>query len=285
MSGVLVDVVDWGLALNSRNPLSSRTDHRRTMAHWSERLFQEQAAAFAQFFERRFDQAEAEVEQLLQLVGDTRGVEPERILDVACGTGRHVLAFADDGCDATGLDFSEEFIARARDRASERGLTDRTEFRIHDMRDLDGFDGKFDLITSFWNSLGYYDKPTDVGILTEMNRLLTDEGIVAIEMSNKEFQLQNFETAGVRELDETLHVERREFDVATGRFRTTIDVFSIEESGYDYVETMEFEPRLYAPVELKEMCDDAGFEQVSLFGDFEGGSLSLDASTVVVLAE
>lgn len=171
------------------------------MTHWSEQLFQEQAGAFAEFFERRFDQAEAEVEQLLQLVGDTHGLEPERVRDVACGTGRHVLAFADNGCDTTGLDFSEEFIARARDRASERGLGDRTEFRIHDMRDLDGFGGKFDLITSFWNSLGYYDKATDVGILPEINRLLTDEGVVAIEMSNKESQLQDFETAGVREVD------------------------------------------------------------------------------------
>lgn len=110
------------------------------MTHWTERLFQEQAATFAPFFERRFDDASEEVQNLLQLVEKERGMDPERILDVACGSGRHVLAFAGEGYYAEGLDFSEEFIDRAKERATEEELTDRVEFHVHDVRGLDVWD-------------------------------------------------------------------------------------------------------------------------------------------------
>jgi ubiquinone/menaquinone biosynthesis C-methylase UbiE len=256
------------------------------MTHWTEHLFQEQGGTFVRFFDRnrRFDAAAEEVHQLLQLVEDERGVTPDRTLDVACGSGRHVLAFADEGCHAEGMDFSAESIDRAQERATEKGLDDRVEFHVHDMRELDEWNGSFDLITNFWNSMGYHDKATDVEILTEMNRLLSEEGVVAIEMNNKECAIKNFVSSKVREGDDHLYVERRDFDPATGRFPTRIDVFSIADSRYEHVETMEFEPRLYAPVEWVEMCETAGFDNVSLFGGFGGEPLSLDSKLVVVLA-
>jgi ubiquinone/menaquinone biosynthesis C-methylase UbiE len=92
------------------------------MSHWTTQLFQEQAETFAQFFDDRFDDANEDIRHLLQLIEDEQGVEPERILDVACGSGRHVLASADDGYYAEGLDFSEEFIEQARERAIELGV-------------------------------------------------------------------------------------------------------------------------------------------------------------------
>lgn len=254
------------------------------MTHWTERLYEEQADTFVQFLERRFDQATEEVQNLTQLIENERGLEPERVLDVACGIGRHVLAFAEEGYYTEGLDLSDEFINRARDRISEKGVDDRVELHVHDMRELDEWDGSFDLITNFWNSLGYYDKATDVMILTQMKRLLSEEGVVAIEMSNKEFYVKNFDSSSVREVGDKLHVERKEFNLETGRFETTLDVFMADASGYKYLETMEFQPRLYAPVELKEMCENAGFDEVSLFGGLDGSDLSLDSSRAVVLA-
>lgn len=254
------------------------------MTHWAEQLFQEQADTYAQLFDRQFEDATDDARRLLQLVEKERGVDPERILDVPCGSGRHVLAFADKGYTADGLDFSAEFIDQGRERAIEYGCDERVAFHVHDMRALDEWEGSYDLITNFWNSIGYYDKATDVQILSELNRLLSESGVLAIEVSNKEFHIKNFESSGAREVDDKLHVERKEIDLETGRFHTTIDVFSITDSEYEYLETMEFEPRLYAPVELKEMCDTAGFDEVSLFGGFDGEHLSLDSDQVVVLA-
>ncbi|WP_396612535.1 class I SAM-dependent methyltransferase [Haloferax sp. S1W] len=183
-----------------------------------------------------------------------------------------------------GVDFSEEFVERAREHAGAAGVTDRVGFHVHDMRNLASFDGSFDLVTNFWNSLGYYDKETDVEILSEMQRLCSENGTVAIEMSNKEFVVQNYGSSSVREVDDKLHAERKQFNLRTGRFETTVDVFADEGSKYRYLDTLEFEPRIYAPVELREMCERAGFDEVRLFGGFEGKDLSLDSPRVVVLA-
>lgn len=252
--------------------------------HWTEQLFLEQAETYIEFFEDRYDQADVEVDQLLQLIEDERGVTPECILDTACGSGRHALAFAEKGYSVEGFDFSEEFIDRAQIRATEEGLSDQVDFYVHDMRDLDEFHGSFDIITNFWNSMGYYDKATDVEMLSEMNHMLTDEGVVVIETGNKDHYLKNFESASVNEGDDQLYLERREYIINTGKFRTTLDLFSITDTGYRHRETMEWEQRQYAPVEWLELCETAGFKHVSLFGGFDGGPLSLDSETVIVLA-
>jgi ubiquinone/menaquinone biosynthesis C-methylase UbiE len=254
------------------------------MTHWTERLYKEQAGLFASLLENKFEQATDEVQELLCLVEQERNERPERVLDVACGIGRHIIAFAEEDCHAHGLDISEEFIEQAKARAIEEELEDKTEFQVEDMRRLDEWEGSYDLITNFWNSLGYYDKETDIDILENMGQLLSEDGTLAIEMGNKEFYVKNYDSSSVHETGEQLHVNRKNFDLVTGRFQTTVDVFSTKNNEYEHLNTMEFQPRVYAPVELKEMCERAGFENIDLYGGFTGSELTLDSPRVVVLA-
>jgi SAM-dependent methyltransferase len=46
-----------------------------------------------------------------------------RVLDAGCGTGENALLAASRGADVTGIDIAPAAIARARAKASERGLT------------------------------------------------------------------------------------------------------------------------------------------------------------------
>ena len=48
-----------------------------------------------------------------------------RLLDAGCGTGENALLAASRGADVTGIDVAPAAIARARAKASERGLTAR----------------------------------------------------------------------------------------------------------------------------------------------------------------
>ena len=52
------------------------------------------------------------------------------ILDAGCGTGENALYFASRGQTVTGFDFLSEPINRAKQRATERGLT--TTFFVMD---------------------------------------------------------------------------------------------------------------------------------------------------------
>lgn len=249
--------------------------------HWTERLFREQADSYVPFFEERYEAADREAERVLALADETFGADPATALDLACGAGRHVLAFADRGLDAEGVDFSERFVAEARERAADRGLADRATVRHGDVRNLDEWDGSYDLVTSFWNSLGYYGRETDLRVLTEANRLLSETGVLAVEIGNKDWTVANLEPASVHEGDR-LFVERREYDPATGRFSHRLDLF--DPDGYEHEETMEWEFRMYAPAALRDLLTDAGFEAVHLFGGFDGGELTMEDDTVVALA-
>ena len=254
------------------------------MAHWTETLFKQQADRYADFFDARFEAGRVEVDQLLRLVDEAYGLDPERTLDVACGTGRHVVAFAEQGCTAEGLDFSEQFVAEAGDRIDERGLADRASVEHHDMRELPAWPGSgYDLVTWFRNSLGYYDRATDERILGEARDLLADDGCLAIEMGNKDFYLANFEESGVDQDDDRLTVERRDYDVETGRFHTQVDLFDVED-GYEHVDTLEWKNRIYAAPVLRELLYDAGFDDVSLYGGFSGSALSMTSERAVALA-
>jgi tellurite methyltransferase len=66
-----------------------------------------------------------------------------RVLDLACGSGRHSLAAALLGARVTAVDRDEERLATARELAADRGL--EVEWRVADLEgpwtELDGFEG------------------------------------------------------------------------------------------------------------------------------------------------
>ena len=61
------------------------------------------------------------------------GENCHRVLDLGCGAGRHVAAFAERGKHAVGIDLSPNSIAAAR---SLYGESDRLRFIEGDMRTL-----------------------------------------------------------------------------------------------------------------------------------------------------
>ena len=65
-----------------------------------------------------------------------------RIIDIGCGTGRHVIELAKRGYNITGIDLSESQLARAREKAKEHKL--EINFLQHDARNLP-FENEFDL--------------------------------------------------------------------------------------------------------------------------------------------
>jgi SAM-dependent methyltransferase len=64
------------------------------------------------------------------------------ILDAGCGTGENALYFAGRGCQVTGIDFLEEPIRRAKQKATERGLP--ATFLVKDALTLKDWTEQFD---------------------------------------------------------------------------------------------------------------------------------------------
>jgi len=68
-----------------------------------------------------------------KLVAHLQPAPGSKMLDVACGKGRHSKALAEMGFDVTGIDLSDESISEAKLNES-----DSLHFYQHDMRHISG---------------------------------------------------------------------------------------------------------------------------------------------------
>lgn len=254
------------------------------MTHWTETVYRENPGVFLRHLEDRLADATEETEDLLALLAD-RGIEPRRALDVACGIGRHAVELADRGVTVRGIDISESYLERARERAAERGVAEGATFERDDMRDLGERDGEYDLVYNLWMSFGYYDEATNRDILRGMRDRTADGGALVLELVNREGVLADFRPAGIPEDDGAFVVESAEYDPETARMETTRRVFSESGDGYDYEGEMVYDVRLYAPAELAAACRDAGFSDVSLYAGLDGDPLERESTRLAVVAE
>ena len=97
---------------------------------------------------------DSSIEQLIQALVDPR--PGERILDIGCGTGGHLLDFSKLGLDISGIDASPYMIDRARKR-----LGHRCSLNIGMAENLPFDDNEFDLAVLI-NTLEFLDKPLQV---------------------------------------------------------------------------------------------------------------------------
>jgi SAM-dependent methyltransferase len=79
----------------------------------------------------------------------------ERVLDMACGSGRHLLELRRRGFSVVGADISPDLIEIARRDAAGEDLD--VDFALSDLRDLD-FDPEFDLVLNLNDgAIGYLE--------------------------------------------------------------------------------------------------------------------------------
>jgi len=93
-----------------------------------------------------------------------------RLLDAGCGTGENALLAASRGADVTGIDIAPTAIARARAKASARGLTAR--FEVADALDLGRLGLTVDTVVDcgVFHIFGDYDRARYVASLAAVLR-------------------------------------------------------------------------------------------------------------------
>ncbi len=82
------------------------------------------------------------------LVAETESLAPGRVLDLACGEGRNAIWLAERGWQATGVDFSDVALEKARALAVERGV--EAEWVQGDLTAFRPEPGAFDLALLFY---------------------------------------------------------------------------------------------------------------------------------------
>lgn len=118
---------------------------------------------------------QATTRRALELVGLRPG---ERLLDVACGDGSSaLLATAELGATAVGVEYGEDAVAAARAAAAAAGLGGRAEFAVGDAEALPVADGSVDVVLCECSLCTFPDKRRAV---EEMRRALRPGGRLAL---------------------------------------------------------------------------------------------------------
>lgn len=120
---------------------------------------------------------EAQLEKKRHIIDKLDIHSGDRVLDIGCGWGGMALTIAEEtGAHVVGVTLSREQHKVATQRAIERGLADRVEFRLQDYRELEaGFDrivsvGMFEHV-----GVGHYAE-----YFSTVERLLKSDGVALI---------------------------------------------------------------------------------------------------------
>ncbi|RTY95215.1 cyclopropane-fatty-acyl-phospholipid synthase family protein [Flavobacterium sp. GT3R68] len=129
--------------------------------------------------------------------------EEAKILDLACGKGRHAIYLNQLGFDVTGADLSANSIAAAK-KSENKTL----HFQEHDMRLP--FDEKYDAIFNLFTSFGYFENDDDnLTTLKAMKESLTEYGFAVIDFMNVDRVIANLVPEEVKTVDNIdFHIKR-----------------------------------------------------------------------------
>ncbi len=204
-----------------------------------------------------------------------------RILDLACGFGRHSLELASRGYEMVGLDLSMDLLQKGLDAAQQKSLNVKL---IHgDMREL-GFSQVFDGCFIWNTSLGYFDDRTNLGVLHGLHKALKVGGRLLIDVINRDHVVHQTPTRLWWEGKGCIFLEETEFNHQTSTLEAQRSY--IYEDGTPPVEHTSY-IRLYSVHELRQMLHVAGFKVREVSGDYhyKGHFLGASSPRIIILAE
>lgn len=159
---------------------------------WSRRLFVERPEVYLPFLEAADGRAEAEVQALIGLFGQVGVGEGARVLDVACGVGRHAIRLARRGFRVTGIDLSPLYIGLAEKAGMRNGV--EVEWIVGDAADASELlDGPFDAFISMFTSIGYAGRDSDLRLLKGLRRLAAPGAALILEVANRDYLVRAFQ--------------------------------------------------------------------------------------------
>ncbi|MBN2551002.1 MAG: class I SAM-dependent methyltransferase [Anaerolineales bacterium] len=201
---------------------------------------------------------------------------PMKILDLACGFGRHANRLAALGHRVTGIDLTEGFLELARQDAAVRGAA--VDYRQGDMRQLDDVEA-FDRVLLIFTAFGYFDDEQNLLVLKNIAHALKPGGLLIIDTQNRDTYLKGYMPDRVTEKEGNLMIDRHTFDSLTGRLYNRRIVIR---NGVR--RDKPFSVRLYNPCEMRDLLHLAGLEIWKSFGGWDGQPISTESRRMIIIA-
>lgn len=224
------------------------------MVSWSGRLAREEA-----FFEQLFTPP---------------GVA--RVLDAACGTGMHVVAFARRGLSCAGADLSPAMIEQARRNVAAAGVS--APLAVAGFGGIAAaIPGPFDAVTCLGNSLPHLPDDASLGrCLADFAALLRPGGLLVIQNRNYDRLLRErrrfMPVAARSDADgETLFLRITDFPApgAGDDESITFTIVTLRNRGGTWTQTEQSTPlRAIRRATLQAALAEARFTRIEIYGGF-----------------
>lgn len=179
-----------------------------------------------------------------------------KVLDLACGRGRHSIYLNQLGFNVLGADLSENSIEFAKKFENEN-----LHFVVKDMREP--FEEKFDAIFNLFTSFGYFENENDNLIaLSAIKNSLNDYGFAVLDFMNVHKVIENLVKNEVKEVDGITFTIKRWTE---NNFIYKNIAFEFENEKFDFTEKV----KALTLSDFEEMMDKAGIFLLDTFGDYK----------------
>ena len=201
------------------------------------------------------DEREAQVfiDNLIEYLQIPKG---SKLIDVACGKGRHAKYFNQKGMDVVGVDLSPNSINTAK-KYEKKNL----QFIVHDMREIYQ-KNTFNIATNLFTSFGYFkDNADEQKTINAMASNLKVCGILVIDFMNVKKVISNLLLSEQKIIDDiTFDITRKAEDLHIIK-----DIVITEGTKKQY-----FQEKIKALTlaDYSTLITNAGLKIIDIFGDY-----------------
>ena len=207
------------------------------------------------------------------------------LLELACGTGTHALLLEQRGYQIVAVDYSEDMLQRAKQKAS--AVSSLVDFRGQDMTQLDVSAGPFDAVYSLFDSIGYVATNEALEkVFHGVHKHLRPGGLFVFEFWHAGAMLRHYDPVRVRrwqtDNSQILRISETTLDVAHQLSRVAYSIFEFKADG-TYTTLNETQVNRYFLLqEMSAWLTTTGFTPVKWFAGFTDNETITDETWHIV---
>lgn len=215
--------------------------------------------------------------RLFELIISNTNPLNKKLLDVACGTGRHSVLFAEKGYDVTAFDLSKNLLRIARNRSIESGFN--LKLFCADVREL-ALKQKFSIIINLFTSFGYFENDEEnFRLFNNAYKYLSHGGNFVFDYFNVNYLKSNLVPESIDKYEDKIYTQKRYFKGD----RINKDIIINNGTGEKFFQES---VKLYCPDRIQSELELKGFLIKNIFGNYMGSNFDMQSSPrLIIIAE
>ena len=217
--------------------------------------------------DRDYAEAQIFIDNITQYLNLPNGA---KVLDLACGKGRHSMYLNKLGYDVIGADLSENSILEAK-----KSENNTLHFQVHDMRKT--LSQQFDAIFNMFTSFGYFENDADnLTTLQSIKANLSEYGFAVIDFMNVENVIEKLIPEETKIVDSISFLIKR---YAKDGYIFKEISFQDNKNQYNFTERV----RALTLQNFEDLMAEAEIDLLDIFGDYKLGKFNKKTSERLIM--